>query len=187
MRSTTLAVLIVCAVALLALGGCKSSKKKTPETTATDTVQAVSSAEPVSTPITPESTPSGEIQGKLIGVEIMNEGDHDHVVFTFDSTVATPHVDFTEAHDCASGAPVAMAGQAFLEIRFDHTIAHEQDGSPSVHETDMQTNLPSILEARQTCDYEGVVSWTLGLPTVALNIDRGTEPGATFSIDIAHP
>ena len=56
-----------------------------------------------------------------------------------------------------------MEGNAFLQIRFSPAVAHNLIGNPTVSPTELMPGLPAILEAKETCDFEGVVTWVLGL------------------------
>jgi hypothetical protein len=103
----------------------------------TGTQSAQSSSAPTNAATnTQVSTPSDSL-AKLIDVQMSNAGDHDHVVFTFDKSVATPHVATPSDSPayCASGAPVQVTGQYLLEVQFSSAVAHNEDGTSSIPET----------------------------------------------------
>jgi hypothetical protein len=82
------------------------------------------------------------------------------VVFTF--TLAMP--DWTVGYQSGplelqpSGQPVSVAGGAFLVVRFDHASAFTVPTSPAI-------DSPIVREIRKTQDFEGVVTWVIGLDT----------------------
>jgi hypothetical protein len=189
-RSATLVIIFMCATGFLVFGACKSTKK-TAQTVPTSTKSAPSTAAPTSatasTSVPVRTTASSAGLAKLTGVQVASAGDHDHVVFTFGTSVATPHVDspVTSPTYCASGAPVQVTGQYFLEVRFASATAHNDDGTPSVAQTSIQANLPAVLEAVQTCDFEGTVTWLLEIRTVT-PVQRSKEAGTSHTVDVTH-
>jgi hypothetical protein len=85
---------------------------------------------------------------------------------------------------CASGQEVPILGSAFLEVRMGDTVAHDDQG-PTVSPTDIQPALPVLQQAVQTCDFEGVVTWHLGL---SQEVDfRVNIVGTILVIDLVHP
>ncbi len=151
---------------------------------------ASSVASPAATlaPAATQASAPGSSLAKLIDVQITNAGDHDHVVFTFDKSVGTPHVDTpTDSPTfCASGQPITPTGQYLLEVRFSSAVAHTEAGAPSVPQTSIQPNLPSVLQAIQTCDYEGTVTWLLEMATL-VPVARSKEAGTSHTVDVNHP
>lgn len=86
---------------------------------------------------------------------------------------------------CASGEDIPVQGQAFLEVRMADTVAHDEQGQQTVSPTDIQPALPVLKQAIQTCDFEGVVVWYLGLSE---EVDfRVNMVGTILVIDLKHP
>jgi hypothetical protein len=56
------------------------------------------------------------------------------------------------------GEPVSVAGNAFIVVRFDHASAFTVPTSPAI-------DSPIVREIRKTQDFEGVVTWVIGLDT----------------------
>ena len=90
----------------------------------------------------------------------------DRVVFEF-NTPATPgfHVSYIDKpiRQCASGNTVPVAGDAWLEVRMIPAQAHTDAGQPTIAQTNRTVNLPNLRQLVQTCDFEGHVTWVLGV------------------------
>ncbi len=90
---------------------------------------------------------------------------------------------------CGSGEPVAIEGEAFLQVRMTPAAAHNERGEATLGTTEITPDLPTILEVKQTCDFEGVVTWVAGLSEeVDFNVFPLGEPFPdAILIDVAHP
>jgi hypothetical protein len=90
---------------------------------------------------------------------------YDRVVFEFSEGLPNYHVAYVDrpVRKCGSGDPTAVAGDAWLEVRFNPANAHDERGATTVHELERQTKLGVLLELEQTCDFEAHVTWVLGL------------------------
>lgn len=67
---------------------------------------------------------------------------------------------------CGSGKAVDIEGKAYLAVRLSPAQAHAARGSDQVATagpTDRRGALGPLLQLTQTCDFEGVVQWVLGL------------------------
>lgn len=86
-------------------------------------------------------------------------------------------------HD-GSGRPVRLAGGAFIHIVFQRTsIDRPSAGGPEIVRT---PRLPTLLQLKEAGDFEGVVSFGLGLRRkVGFRGFRLTAPGRVV-IDVAH-
>ncbi|HLF72560.1 MAG TPA: hypothetical protein VI759_10455 [Dehalococcoidia bacterium] len=86
----------------------------------------------------------------------------DRIVIEFEGAFPDGTVEYIDAASaCGSGLPVALDGEAILAIRMQPAQAHE-DGVPTVPVSVPGTGF-EILEAEQTCDFEGVVVWVIGV------------------------
>jgi len=112
--------------------------------------------------------------------------DYDRMTFQFDNSLPSYQVQYvTAASQCGSGQPPQLQGAALLQVRFSPAIAHDDAGSSTVTSTDVTPALPSLLEAKQICDIEGVVTWVLGL---AAEVDyRVFAIGSILVVDVKHP
>lgn len=91
--------------------------------------------------------------------------DFDRVVFQFDGDQVPgyqlEYID-TPVTKCGSGDPTAIAGQGWLRVRLVPAQAHA-DGKVTVAERERKPALPVLAELEQTCDFEGEVTWVLGV------------------------
>jgi len=89
------------------------------------------------------------------------------------------------AQECSSGRPASTSGQAWLELRMSPARSHGEHGRSPSFPTDLRPGLGPLLELRQTCDFEGVVSWVLGLgQRLPYRMRELTRP-ARLVIDVA--
>src|SRR5690606_25597589 len=76
-------------------------------------------------------------------------GTHDdfvRVVFAFDGRVPGYHVEYVDrpVYHCASGEPMAIAGDAWLAVRFRIAAAHTEAGEATVAERDRRLGGPLL-------------------------------------------
>jgi hypothetical protein len=93
-----------------------------------------------------------------------NEG-FDRVVFQFDGDqVPGYHLEYIDKPviKCGSGDPTPIAGQGWLQVRMQPAQAHA-DGQVTVAERERMPKLPVLEELELTCDFEGEVTWVLGV------------------------
>lgn len=102
----------------------------------------------------------------LTGVRAAHTPGFDRVVFDFygglPSSTPSRYVDGPSIPQDASGLPVYVAGRAILEISFRDARGHKLDG------TDTSPNrtafvLPNVLTVVQSGDFEGVVTYGIGV------------------------
>ena len=118
----------------------------------------------------------------------LHEG-FDRVVFEFLSDVPAYRLEYVQSPitDCASGMPVTIAGDDFLQMRMTPAAAHDEQGNVTFGTTELTPGLPTILEVESTCDFEGEVTWVLGLSEeVDFNVFFLTDP-YRLVIDVSHP
>jgi hypothetical protein len=95
-------------------------------------------------------------------------GTHDgffRTVFAFGARVPGYHIEYVDrpVYHCASGEPMAIAGEAWLEVRFRAAAAHTEAGAVTIAERDRTLDGPLLRQLTLTCDFEGDVTWVLGL------------------------
>lgn len=107
----------------------------------------------------------GVLPNPLVGVASASQTLWDRLVFEFDRGAPDYRVEYIDPPitQCASGEPVEVRGEAFIQVRFGHAQAHDLDGNPTIDSTTVARNGPSMVEAVQTCDFEGVVTWVVGV------------------------
>jgi len=93
----------------------------------------------------------------------------------------------TPPRHCGSGAPVKMAGHAWLEVRLDPAQAHDAQGRVTLEaRPQAQPGLTALQALEMTCDFEGVVSWALGAPrALPFRVMPLSDP-ARIVVDVAH-
>jgi len=106
----------------------------------------------------------------LIEVRIALRGDTAvRVVFQFaESRLPGYTIAYTNQPptSCGSGERVGVAGPAYLVVRLSPAQAHAARGSdqvPTAGPPDRRPALGPLHQLTQTCDFEGVVQWVLGL------------------------
>ena len=134
----------------------------------------------------PKSLPSPAI---LRSVESISCNGFDRVLFTLDGT-STPgyfvaYID-KPVRACGSGNVVPVAGDGFLEIRMAPAQAHTDAGEATVADRNRMTNYTNILQLVDTCDFEGNVTWVLGVrsPNAYRVVELSNPP--RIVLDVKH-
>jgi hypothetical protein len=197
---------VALALSLLLFGVACGDDDGDAEPTATATV-----AEPTSTAGPPTATPApgetpfpggrdpvessspGPVPSILVDVRAAShdeEGGYDRIAFEFEGNTRPGYrVEYltTPATGCGSGETVPLAGTAILQVRFSNTNAHDEQGATTAPATELAPGLPNLLEAKQTCDFEAVVVWALGLSEAAdfrvIELDNPPR----VAVDVAQP
>ena len=101
----------------------------------------------------------------LTEVRTAKHDGFDRIVLEFKDRVPGYHLEHIDkpVRDCGEGSVVPLAGDSWLEIRMFPVDAHTPEGKPSILERKRKLDLPVMLEGKQTCDFEAVVTWVLGL------------------------
>ncbi len=92
-------------------------------------------------------------------------GGWDRLVFEFAGPNLPPATIgyVASASQCGSGAAVALKGAAVLNVRFSQAAAHNQSAQPTFVPKELPGPGTTILEAKASCDFEGVVNWAAGV------------------------
>lgn len=103
---------------------------------------------------------------RLIDVRIERYSGFDRLAFEFTGATPTYHVELVEQPitDCATGEPIAVEGEAFLEVRLSPASALDPNGERTFDPAQVRLDAPTMLETRETCDAEGELTWVIGLP-----------------------
>lgn len=127
--------------------------------------------QPVPIPVTPVTSP-GQASAVLLK-KVLEVGDNcvDHVVFSITSksgnppgyriTYGTP--PFTQD---ASGAPVAVRGSAFVVVRMEPAYGYDFENGRATYTGSKRivpSNAKHVTEIVETGDFEGVLTWVIGL------------------------
>jgi hypothetical protein len=112
----------------------------------------------------------GGTQGRgaatLLAVRSARQDGFDRVVFEFDTHVPQWRADYVDSpqHECGSGEEVRVEGDGWLQLDFESTNAHTEEGRA--------TNAPrhvadpagaNLRELRRTCDFEAQVQYVIGV------------------------
>lgn len=182
-----LTVLLLIGMGLLVLAACDGDDGgATPTTTQAPAATAVfeGGREPVEVPdVTAPPAPL------LVDVRTGQHEGFDRVVFEFAGALPRYRVEYVSPPitACGSGLPVTIAGNAFLQVRLTPAAAHDEQGNVTFGTTELAPGLPPILEVESSCDFEGEVTWVLGLSEeVDFNVFFLTNPHRVV-VDVAHP
>jgi hypothetical protein len=103
----------------------------------------------------------------VAAVRTAKHRDYERIVFEFTGgQLPNYKVEFKEGPvmACGSGLQVPMAGNAWLEIRFDPAAAHDEYGQPSLKAKPvLAASLLNVRSLEQTCDFEAVLTWVAGM------------------------
>lgn len=118
-----------------------------------------------------------------------SEGGFDRFVFEFDGGHPAVHVEYVDkpVRACGSGDQLFPEGDGYLQIRLTGAQAHTEAGEATIsHERETHT-LSTVVETVPTCDFEGGVTWVLGVrspePYRVIRLDAP----ARLAVDVRHP
>jgi hypothetical protein len=102
----------------------------------------------------------------LTDVRSARHAGFDRIVFEFGS--GSPpgyHLEYIDkpVRQCGSGEVTTIAGDGWLEVRFEPADAHTPSGAPTIAKRDQKVDLEVVKELEQTCDFEAQVTWVLGV------------------------
>jgi hypothetical protein len=148
------------------------------------------------TGITEKPRPTTEAEGSaatttpvLRDVRAARHEHFDRVVFEFEGD-ALPgyHIEYIDkpVRRCGSGVGVEVAGRAWLAVRMTPAAAHGTSGKPTVPAQQRKLTLDAVKELAPTCDFEGDVTWVLGVseraPYRALTLKKPSR----LVVDVKH-
>ena len=135
-----------------------------PPTDGTVAPQNPGSTDPVTTkPVPDPLTTVPLLQDVRMGVHPEN-GGWERIVFEFDSGLPPAEVQYVPSvSQCGSGNAVDLEGEAVLNVRFAGAAQHTDAGQPTFDEQAVPGPGNTILEAKQTCDFEAELGWAMGL------------------------
>jgi uncharacterized membrane protein YgcG len=100
----------------------------------------------------------------LVDVRTAHHPGFDRITFEFKGARPTANVRFvSQLSEDGSGKPVDLAGGAAIEVVFHGANAHDEQGNPTVSPPRFSPGLPMLKEVARTGDFEGVVSYGLGV------------------------
>jgi hypothetical protein len=117
--------------------------------------------------------------------------DYDRVVFDFLDNHPGYLIEYVDPPILAdgSGLEVEIEGEAFLQVRFSTAQAHDEAGNLTIDEDKLEImpGLTSILEIERTGDFEGYVTWVLGLPEELDFRVYDLDDPIRVVVDVGHP
>jgi hypothetical protein len=102
----------------------------------------------------------------LQNVRTGRQQDFDRVVFEFSTSMVPGYrIEYVDGpvHQCASDEVLKVRGAGTLLVRLSPAQAHTDAGTMTVARQRQQPALPNLKEVRLSCDFEGDVSWVLGV------------------------
>ena len=102
----------------------------------------------------------------LRDVRAARHPDFERVVFEFEPpSVPGYRMEYAEAPvlDCGAGEPLDVDGSAHLVVRLSPAQAHTEAGEVTLPDRERRPALTLVRELELSCDFEGQVSWVLGL------------------------
>jgi hypothetical protein len=135
-----------------------------PPTDGTVAPENPGSTDPVTTkPVPDPLTTVPLLQDVRMGVHPEN-GGWERIVFEFDSGLPPAEVQYVQSvSQCGSGNAVALEGAAVLSVTFQGAAQHTDAGQPTFDEQALPGPGNTILEAKQTCDFEAELGWAMGV------------------------
>ena len=137
------------------------------EAPGTDLEQPEPPEEEPAAPVSPPPEPPREVPGAVVlrDVRTGDQQTFDRVVFEMEGPKLPSHdVKYVERPlHCGSGLPAEVDGRVFLQVRLSPARAHTEAGASTVATLQRKVRLPVIREIRATCDFEGEVTWVVGL------------------------
>ena len=193
MRPLTIALLAAAATIAFVACGDDDEADVTPTPVATQPAEPTASPSPSPEPFNggrdplTREDPAVPPVALLTAVETVAGDTFDSVTFTFTDNMPGYRIEYVQPPIVAdgSGNPVTIAGSAFLQVRFTASQAHDEAGNPTMAVREFTPGLASVTELEQTGDFEGYVTWVLGLPE-ALDF-RVTDLAGGVLVEIAHP
>lgn len=113
----------------------------------------------------------------------------DRIVFEFaGEEVPGYHVEYIDkpVRACGSGDVVPLAGDGWLQVRFEPARAHTDEGKPTLGSRELAPRLPNLLVLKSTCDFEGQVEWVAGVGSPNGYRVLELEKPSRFVVDIKH-
>lgn len=102
----------------------------------------------------------------LRDVRAARHENFDRVVFEFEGD-ARPgyHVGYIDkpVRQCGSGDVVEVDGHGWLAVRITPAAAHDEAGKATIPFRERKLKLGVLEEMERTCDFEGEVTWVLGV------------------------
>jgi hypothetical protein len=100
---------------------------------------------------------------ELVSVRAVEREGYDRVLFTFRGSAPGYQVRYVPEVADQAGRPLALPGRAFLAVTFEPARAHDPGGTATVSTATLTPGSPVLRQVRFAGDFEGRVSFGLGL------------------------
>ena len=113
----------------------------------------------------------------------------DRITFEFDSEqIPGYHIEYIDkpVRDCGAGNVVPIEGDGWIEVRMTPARAHTDDGQPTAARREYKFAYPVFREVKRTCDFEGTVTYVIGVSSPnKFRLLELTDP-ARLVVDVDH-
>jgi hypothetical protein len=162
----------------------------TPSTAAGQGQGSTQSAQPVwsSNPVSKPGNSTGTGSGTLVAVRAARHDGYDRITFEFSDGRPGYTVRYVpQVVQDGSGAPITLLGHSFLSVVFMRAQAHDDSGAQTYTGPQViTTNFSSLKQAAFAGDFEGYVSFGLGLGNrVGFRVLELDNP-ARIAVDVAN-
>jgi hypothetical protein len=117
--------------------------------------------------------------------------DFDRITFEFRDARPGFRVEYVEPPIVAdaSGEEVQIDGAAFLKIRMEPAAGHDPNTGDETYTggLELKPGLPALVEAERTGDFEGVLTWVLGLREGVDFRVYALDSPYRLVVDVEHP
>lgn len=124
----------------------------------------------------------------LRAVRTATQQGYDRIAFEFDSAgLPAWRAEYVDRPvvNCGSGEPVRVDGNAWLQISFTGAQAHTEKGESTKSPRRRKLSLPVARELVRTCDFEGEITYVVGVAKPNPYTPRIMSTPARLVIDIA--
>lgn len=142
----------------------------------------------------PTADQSGRLPSdRLLSADVESTTVADRITFRFgppSGVIAAPEGVLREVQppffEAGSGEEVTVAGERFLEVRFEGLLLFDENGTPTYQgERDRRLDLPAIVELAVTEEFEGYMTWIVGFRGSGC-VSLGADPGGIVTLDVLH-
>jgi hypothetical protein len=136
--------------------------------------------------------PPGITTALLVNVKTQVLGPFDRVTFEFREGLPGFRIEYVEPPIIAdpSGLQVEIDGAAFLQVRMERAAGHDPDTGQQTYTggLELTPGLPQVLELERTGDFEGVLTWAIGMNSRAdFRVLQVLEDPPGLVIEVKHP
>jgi hypothetical protein len=102
----------------------------------------------------------------LQAVDVEQQSQSDRITFAFEGTAAPGYrIAYVQGPvtQCGSGEALTLRAKQYLWVRLSPAQAHTEAGTTTIKQPERQLEMPVLKGLKLSCDFEGEVSWVLGL------------------------